>query len=43
MVEALLLQPKEDGTGEYVRIGLIRDLDEAWFDKNAVESTVTIV
>jgi hypothetical protein len=43
MVNALLLQPKKIGTSEYIRIGIVWNVEKSWFDQHAVESTVTIV
>ena len=43
LVDALVLQPSKTGAGVYVRIGLARRLQNSWFEKSAVVSTVTIV
>ena len=42
-VEALLLQPSNTTSGEYVRIGMIRALEKRCFDENAVTRTITVV
>jgi hypothetical protein len=42
-IDVLLLQPSKTKAGEYVRIGLVRELWKIWFYENAVARTITIV
>jgi hypothetical protein len=42
-LDVLLLQPNKTGTGEYVRIGLVREVWKFWFYENAVARTITVV
>jgi hypothetical protein len=42
-VNALLLEPKNNGAGVYVRIGVVQALRKSWFDEHAVPRTITVV
>jgi hypothetical protein len=42
-VKALLLQPSNTTSGEYVRIGMIRALEKRCFDENAMTRTITVL
>ena len=42
-LDALLLQPRGTGTGEYVRIGVVTDIWNNWFYEHAVSTKVTVV
>jgi hypothetical protein len=42
-VDALLLEPKNNGAEVYVRIGVVHRLRKSWFDEHAVPRTITVV
>jgi hypothetical protein len=42
-VDALLLEPKNNGAGVYVRIGVVQGLRKSWFDEHTVARTITVV